>query len=409
MRAIAGTAVAVPALLVALLAAGAQAFAPGAASGAAPDAAPNATPDATPCPCDDAELCRALRRGFRAREVLGFTAAANGAGVDWTRVSTIAWPPRPSEYVGNASLLCQAHARDVRLLANDDVFARVPITESARERAAWIQGTVEVVQSRGLDGLVFDYEEPQPVGSPQAQWYVELIRETRLALRRADPVLSIVTCVAWSPDVIDGRGYDAAALAAASDLLYVMDYDTRSQIFDACIAAANAPLPGTKKGVQRFLDLGIHASQLVLGQPWYGYRYPCVHGTERDARFCPIPQVPFRNVSCSDAAGSQVAFRDLQAIARAANATLQWDDNQAAPYFNTVENNETVQYWYDNPQSLRSKYAFAAELGLRGVGPYTFSDAPADEFTDMWDALDVFLRRPAAIAAQDEPGVEALA
>ena len=30
-----------------------------------------------------------------------------------------------------------------------------------------------------------------------------------------------------------------------------MDYDTRSQIFDACIAAANAPLPGTLRGMSR--------------------------------------------------------------------------------------------------------------------------------------------------------------
>jgi di-N-acetylchitobiase len=391
-------------MLLALLVADAQALAP----------APEAAASAAPCPCDDAALCRALRHGFRKREVLGFTAAADGAGVDWARVSTIAWPPRQSEYVGNASLLCQAHARGVRLLGNDDVFARVPITDSASERGAWIAGTVAAVLSRGLDGLVFDYEEPQPVGSPQARWYAELIHETRLALRRADPVLSVITCVAWSPDAIDGRGYDAAALAAASDLLYVMDYDTRSQIFDACIAAANAPLAGTVKGVQRFLDLGIKAGQLVLGVPWYGYRYNCLAGTPRDARFCPIQQAAFRNVSCSDAAGSQVAYRDLQAIIRAANATLQWDDNQAAPFFNAVEGQEqghdtVVQYWFDDASSLRSKYAFAAELGLRGVGPYTFLDAPADQFPDMWAAFDTFLRHPAGRSPKREPGLEALA
>ena len=60
------------------------------------------------------------------------------------------------------------------------------------------------------------------------------------------------------------------ALADASDLLYVMDYDTRSQVFDACLASANAPYFGMIKGLQRYFDIGISPSQLVLGVPWYG-------------------------------------------------------------------------------------------------------------------------------------------
>ena len=46
-----------------------------------------------------------------------------------------------------------------------------------------------------------------------------------------------------------------------------MDYDTRSQISTQCIASANSPLPGTVQGVQRYLDLGIAPSKLVLGVP----------------------------------------------------------------------------------------------------------------------------------------------
>ena len=46
-----------------------------------------------------------------------------------------------------------------------------------------------------------------------------------------------------------------------------MDYDTRSQIFDACVAAANAPYFGMEHGLQRYLDLGVAPQQLVLGVP----------------------------------------------------------------------------------------------------------------------------------------------
>ena len=81
--------------------------------------------------------------------------------------------------------------------------------------------------------------------------------ETRAALRKVSPSYQVSTCVAWSPDGIDGRHYDIPAFAAASDLLYVMDYDTRSQIFDACVAAANAPALGMEHRLQRYLDLGV--------------------------------------------------------------------------------------------------------------------------------------------------------
>jgi di-N-acetylchitobiase len=42
-------------------------------------------------------------------------------------------------------------------------------------------------------------------------------------------------CAAWTPGTpwgVDNRAYDYKALADASDFLYVMQYDTRSQIYD---------------------------------------------------------------------------------------------------------------------------------------------------------------------------------
>lgn len=92
----------------------------------------------------------------------------------------------------------------------------------------------------------------------------------------------MTVCAAWSPDSIDGRAYDYASLAAYTDGLCqlslatrafysdskpcahdtnVMDYDTRSQIFDVCVASANAPLAGTERGIERFVITRRGASQ----------------------------------------------------------------------------------------------------------------------------------------------------
>ena len=42
--------------------------------------------------------------------------------------------------------------------------------------------------------------------------------------------VQVSVCAAWSPDDIDGRAYDYTGLADASDFLYIMFYDTRSQV-----------------------------------------------------------------------------------------------------------------------------------------------------------------------------------
>ena len=195
------------------------------------------------------------------REVYGFAGGGSDwSRIDYSRVTTVAWPSGPQD-------MCAAHAGGARAVlaapALDDV-----LTPNATARAAWVAAAVKAVVGGYYDGIVFDWEEPCAAGAPSQHFYAVLIGETKAALKALSLSYQVSTCVAWSPDDIDGRAYDVRALGAASDLLYIMDYDTRSQIFDACIAAANAPLPGAIRGLKRYLDLGIDPATLVLGVPW---------------------------------------------------------------------------------------------------------------------------------------------
>lgn len=75
-----------------------------------------------------------------------------------------------------------------------------------------------------------------------------------------------------------------------------------------------------------------------------------------------------------------------------ANTTeVRWDDNLLAPYFNYRDEHGAVnQVWFDNPRSLALKYALAKELGLAGVGVWTFGEVaplPDPRSREMWDAL----------------------
>ena len=74
--------------------------------------------------------------------------------------------------------------------------------------------------------------------------------------------------VAWSAPCKDKRCYDYTGLANASDFLFVMGYDVRSEIFDIndCIASANAPIASLQAGLVNYTQLfQISPWKLVLG------------------------------------------------------------------------------------------------------------------------------------------------
>lgn len=363
------------------------------------------------CPCANESLCLPMS-GPPVNpdgELFGFygswtnsSTLGPGKDMNWTHVTTVAWASQDE-------VMCLAHEHGARAVIGappidlDSLFQ-----QSARKD--WIEKALAQVQGSYRDGIVFDYEAPLNIGSVQARTYSFLIAETRDAFHAANPSLQISTCVAWSPDNIDGRGYPYAEFAASSDLLYVMNYDTRSQIFDSqCIAGPNAPFPGMVRGIERYLDLGIAPSKLILGVPWYGYRYPCLPGTAADAVYCPIKQVPFRGVNCSDAAGIEVGYARIREILRRIDPNmsgLRRDSNTGDPYFNSIEPDEhgkkiVYQYWFDDPMSLRNKYRFAREKGLLGIGPYVFNNldqiGAEEDSKEMWSSFDEFF---AAVSSQ---------
>lgn len=70
----------------------------------------------------------------------------------------------------------------------------------------------------------------------------------RLECAPCELFLQVSIDVAWSPECIDLRCYDYAALVDAADLSFVMAYDERSQVFDECIAWANSASNNTYHG-----------------------------------------------------------------------------------------------------------------------------------------------------------------
>ncbi|XP_015766784.1 PREDICTED: di-N-acetylchitobiase-like [Acropora digitifera] len=339
------------------------------------------------CPCEDEALCEPISRP-PGREFFMFSSKPNvWKKYDWAKVTTIAlFRPWDDE------LMCEAHKKGVRVV----LAANFPTEKlgSKELRTKWIKNLTKEALARHADGVNIDIESPIPKRSREVTLLTKLVNETKIAFQSVIKNAQVSFDVAWSPDCVDGRCYDALALSKVVDFLVVMAYDEQSQIKTGeCIAKANSPLNQTKYAVGEYLDLGIEPAKLVLGLPWYGYDYPCVDVING---VCFIKKVPFRGVNCSDAAGRQAEYGEIQDLAISRALFNPQFDEESTSYFFDYE--DTVggmhQVWFDDVGSLKPKYEFAANRGLNGVAIWNvdlldYSDSPRAKLQtkNMWDSL----------------------
>ncbi|OQR91608.1 Di-N-acetylchitobiase [Achlya hypogyna] len=338
------------------------------------------------CPCARPSLCLPLLT-TATFEVFAFSPSKgdNWKYYDYTTLTTIAWNM-------DKGLLCHAHERGVKIVTLHNFDAADQLCNMTA-RQEWITQTYRDIVRNYADGVNIDTESAVTTRE-EAQCLTLLVQELREELQRNAFTrhAQITFDVAWSPGGVDQRYYDYAGLAKATDYLFVMAYDMRSQLYDHCLAGANSPIAQIKRGIDDYIiGANVPPHQLILGLPWYAYEYPCAH-YDSATDLCSITKVPFRGAPCSDAAGVQRDYRD----AVGSMTTRRWDNMTATPYFQrTVMRggaSVTVQTWYDDPESLGRKFALAGTLG--GVGmwhvdslDYSGKDAPTNETLAMWTTL----------------------
>ena len=196
-----------------------------------------------------------------------------------------------------STLLCTAHAHDVRVLAvvrpdllsdPTKMFYRnlfgnaTAVSRMANELTA-------MVGASGIDGLEFDFEEMTGEMINQANTtsfdfgghHVAAMTQVSHTLKTAHPHATVALAV----DAVDltppltahvrtyAQMYPVARLSKAVDQIFVMAYDLWPD-GQQC-AGPNSPLPEVKKSVQSYIKSGADPSSLVLGLGWYGYEYRC--------------------------------------------------------------------------------------------------------------------------------------
>jgi len=343
------------------------------------------------CPCSDPEWCKVITT-VPDHEVFIFTVRNDTFKMyDWTKVTTMvvfnAFDPNK-----HFPMLCYAHSKGSRVVKQAD-FKKVSLLKNATAYRQWIKDEVDLVLKYYLDGINVDFESP--LLQEDAPLLNQVMRELAAALKTKNKHYQLSFDYAWSPDCIDDRCYDFKTIGEIVDLAFIMSYDERyhderSGIKSPCIAWANSAANTTTHGVVKFLEMGIPASKMILGVPWYGYIYNCADiDKENVCRIAP------KGESC--VLGSQIEYKTIMAgMLQNSTSGRLWDRRAASPYF-TIKDPKTGGYrqvWYDDPASLGIKYTIASDLDLRGVGMWEadqldYSDTPlaAKLRRQMWGAL----------------------
>ena len=222
----------------------------------------------------------------------------------------------------------------------DDAIMESVLSSPSR-RAATVSRLGELVDGVGADGVSVDCE-----GMP-ASLRSDLVAFVAELSSRVDEVTVATPAVDWSD------AYDHAALADASDALFLMGYDYHWAGGDP---GPIAPLYGGDPwarwaltwSVEDHRAAGVPDHKLILGLPLYGRDWPTVDST-----------VP------GTATANAVSAFMVDAIDQANRTGRLWDATTHTPY--TLPDARS-QLWYDDTDSIRDKIGWAVDQELLGVG-----------------------------------------
>jgi len=267
----------------------------------------------------------------------------------------------------NLYIVTYAHERDVKVKLCATLFGQSELTtllNNPLNRENAINNLLELVMNKNADGIDIDFEL-----LPQSQRdnLVIFMQELSVAFHEEleDPIITMATpAIDWSD------AWDYNSLAQITDGLFIMGYNYFYS--GSPTAGPISPLGGYYYDLQYTVYDYINKTnnqldKLVLGLPYYGYDWP-VENTSMN----------------SETTGPGVAkvYSEAQSMSNQYGYSYSQDSHSA--WFNYY-NNSWHQCWYDDSLSLSTKYQYAKNVELQGVGIWALGyDNGYDE---LWGAI----------------------
>ncbi len=257
----------------------------------------------------------------------------------------------------SAAVLAPAHKAGRKVLLSVGGWLSAAAFRSAysdAHRAVFVANLVQLVESRGYDGLDIDME---PLEASDAPGYTAFIRDLRTQMTAANPKLLLTAATAAQPEVF-------ARLAPQFDQINLMTYDLagpwtgfktwhNSALYGDGPTLMNPgqPFPSVSGMVERFITAGVPRRKLGIGAAFYGTVW-----TGADAPGQPISGVTMKT-GVTYAAILDTYYRPGRA---------HWDPLAQAPYL-SIDTPEKQFVSYDNEALCMKKVAYARAQGLGGV------------------------------------------
>ncbi|TMD84623.1 MAG: hypothetical protein E6I74_02300 [Chloroflexi bacterium] len=346
--------------------------------------------------------------GRLSREVFGFApywALSNSGSWNYSLLSTVAyfgltlngdgsfnttdpgWTGWNSQaLVDTTNRAHRAGDRVVLVIKNFNEAAINQIVTSSAVTQAAIDNTIAAVASKNLDGVNVDFEGYSSASYPNIQsGLTNFVAQLTAQLHQRLPgAVSSVDTYSGSASW-DGGFFNISTLAPAADALFVMAYDMASGNTPGH-ASANAPLNGwtynDNTAVRQYL-LKAPASKIILGVPYYGYKWSTVNT---------LP-----NAAATGGAVAETYSQIPGDLTCAINLTTGWDASAGSPWaawWSPAVNdpcggnhNSWRELYYDDARSLGLKYDLVNAADLKGTGIWALGYDGGS--ADLWNELQL--------------------
>jgi len=269
----------------------------------------------------------------------------NGDIISWARHDYVDWAHRNGMEVWPAIM-------DMFLGGNfsNEVAQLVLLDAEIRDHV--IAQLMQFIATYNLDGINVDYEQ---VWAPEADYWIQFLRELAVPMRQAGSILSVAIKV----PIPDNMYWNRTEIGLASDFVVIMAYDEhwRTSPIAGPVASYDFVLDGIRNTLNEIPNY-----QVVVALPTYVniWREEFVEG-EWQLDWNLHREVP-----------RQVGMAFARSIIANAGAELIWDYHIRQYYaeWEFIENGIETRHrvWLEDMRSMREKLALVRQFDLAGVG-----------------------------------------
>jgi len=244
---------------------------------------------------------------------------------------------------------------------------------SAQARSRAIHNLKTMVETLALDGVNIDLEFPS---ASVRDYLVTFMKDLTDTIHALSP-LNIVTIA--TPAVDWWGSFDYHRLSSVTDGLFIMAYDYYWS--GSSHAGPVAPLRSSSLWgpysdswtVNDYLNKGADPNRLLLGVPYYGYRWPTETGGLK-----------------ARTTGSGVARIYATLADSAEKYGKRWEDRSKTVWYRKYTN-QWYQAWFDDSLSLSLKYQLVIDSLLFGAGIWALGYDRSR--TELWGAIETAFGR----------------